>query len=86
MLVLFKNANAIVSCDEKDRVYYKSDLLVEDKKIKQIGKNIDVKADRTIDCTGKNIYPGLINTHHHFFQTFVRNLETVDYPNMSVPE
>ncbi|MDC7249587.1 MAG: amidohydrolase [Sphaerochaetaceae bacterium] len=86
MLVLFKNANAIVSCDQKDRVYYKSDLLVENKKIKQIGKNIDVKADRTIDCTGKNIYPGLINTHHHFFQTFVRNLETVDYPNMSVPQ
>ncbi len=86
MTTLFKNANAIVTCDKNDKVYYNSDLLVEGKAIKQIGKNIKVKADRTIDCTGKNIYPGLINTHHHFFQTFVRNLETIDYPNMSVPE
>jgi len=86
MITLFKNANAIVSCDENDTVYYKSDLVVEDKIVKSIGKNLDVKADRVIDCRGKNIYPGLINTHHHFFQTFVRNLETVNYPNMSVPE
>lgn len=86
MITLFKNANAIVSCDENDTVYYKTDLLVEGKIIKKISKDISVKADRVIDCKGKNIYPGLINTHHHFFQTFVRNLETVDYPNMSVPK
>lgn len=86
MITLFKNANAIVSCDEKDTVYYNTDLLVEDKIIKTISKDINIKADRVIDCKGKNIYPGLINTHHHFFQTFVRNLETVDYPNMSVPQ
>jgi hydroxyatrazine ethylaminohydrolase len=86
MVTLFKNANAIVSCDENDNVYYKSDLLVDGKEIKKIGKNIEAKVDRVIDCSGKNIYPGLINTHHHFFQTFVRNLETVNYPNMSVPE
>jgi hydroxyatrazine ethylaminohydrolase len=86
MITLFKNANSIVTCDENDKVHYKSDLLVDGKIIKKIGKNLEVKADRVIDCSGKNIYPGLINTHHHFFQTFVRNLETVNYPNMTVPE
>lgn len=85
MTTLFKNANAIVSCDKNDIVYYHSDLLVDGKEIKLIGKKLDIAYDKVIDCSGKNIYPGLINTHHHFFQTFVRNLETVNYPNMSVP-
>ena len=32
------------------------------------------------------MYPGLIDTHHHFFQAFVRNLVTIDRPNLSVME
>ena len=39
-----------------------------------------------IDGTDKFVYPGLVNTHHHFFQTFVLNLTTIDYPRMTVPE
>jgi len=38
--------------------------------------------DEVIDCRGKVLYPGLINTHHHFFQTFVRNRLSIDYPSM----
>lgn len=37
-----------------------------------------------INARGKFVYPGLINTHHHFFQTFVRNLTAIDYPNLMV--
>ena len=81
---LVKNAGAIVSCDANDTVYYGSDILIQGPKILQIGKNIKETADEIIDAQGKFIYPGLVNTHHHFFQTFVRNLVTVDYPNMSV--
>ncbi len=40
--------------------------------------------DEVIDCRGKVLYPGLINTHHHFFQTFVRNRLSIDYPSMTV--
>ena len=81
---LIKNASAIVSCDANDTVYYDSDILIQGPKIIQIGKNIKESADETINASGKFIYPGLVNTHHHFFQTFVRNLVTVDYPNMAV--
>lgn len=87
MKKLIRNAQAIVSCDEKDTVYKDSDLLIEDQKIIEIGQNLSsVGVDEIIDGKNKFIYPGLINTHHHFFQTFIRNTIKVDYPNMTVPE
>lgn len=83
--ILLRNAAAVVSCDQTDRVYKNADILIKDRSIAEIGSRLQASADAEIlDMTGKIIYPGLINTHHHFFQTFVRNLETIDYPNMTV--
>lgn len=84
--VLIKNAAAIVTCDEKDAVYRDADLLIEGGRILSIGKNLSGDAAETLGADGKFVYPGLVNTHHHFFQTFVRNLTTIDYPNMLVVE
>lgn len=81
---LIKNAGAIVSCDADDTVHINSDILIEGPEIMRIEKDIRVAVDEVINARGKFVYPGLVNTHHHFFQTFVRNLVTVDYPNMSV--
>lgn len=83
---LIKNALAVVSCDTKDNVYKDVDILIEGEKIIDISHDIICSDAKIIDATGKLVYPGLINTHHHFFQTFVRNLTTIDYPNMSVVE
>lgn len=84
--ILIKNAKAIVTCDEQDTVYLGSDMLIEGSRIIAIGKNLDLPHDEVLDATSHFVYPGLVNTHHHFFQTFVRNLKTIDYPNMTVPE
>lgn len=86
--LLLKNADYVVTCDDKGNVFENCDLLIEDKKIKSIDRNIvtDAPVDETIDCRGKAIFPGLINTHHHFFQTFVRNRLSIDYPSMTVIE
>ncbi len=84
--ILIRNAKAIVTCDPKDRVYFNADMLVDGPKIVKIGQNLEETVDEIIDATDKFVYPGLINTHHHFFQTFIRNLKTIDYPNMTVPE
>ena len=81
---LIKNAYAIVTCDANDNVFYESDLLIDGPAIVKIGKNIEAEDAEVIDASDKIIYPGLINTHHHFFQTFVRNLMTIDYPNLMV--
>ena len=94
--ILIKNARAIVSCDGEDRVYRDADMLIEGPKILAIGRdlmnggdpasgrNLNQEEVQVIRAEGKFVYPGLINTHHHFFQTFVRNLMTIDYPNMMV--
>ena len=39
-----------------------------------------------IDARGWFLYPGLVNTHHHFFQTFVRNRADLDWTKLSVIE
>lgn len=82
--VLIKNAKAIVTCDVKDQVFYDCDMLIDGPKIAAIGKNIEADDAEIIHAEEKFVYPGLVNTHHHFFQTFVRNLTAIDYPNMLV--
>jgi cytosine/adenosine deaminase-related metal-dependent hydrolase len=78
--LLLKNASAVVTVDDRDRVLYDADILIRDNAIAELGKNIDAKigaADRVIDLSGCYVYPGLINTHHHLYQTFTRNLPQV---------
>ncbi|MFA6506378.1 MAG: amidohydrolase family protein [Treponemataceae bacterium] len=82
--LVIQNARAIVTCDGRDRVLRDSDISIEGQRIVAIGQGLPVGEAEVIDARGKIVYPGLVNTHHHFFQTFVRNLATVDYPNMSV--
>lgn len=86
--LLLKSADTIVTCDSEKRVYHNADLLITDNVISQIGDNISVAGEdvNVIDCKGKAIFPGLINTHHHFFQTFVRNRMSINYPSMTVIE
>ena len=81
---LIKNARAIVTCDAKDNVFWDCDMLIDGPAIVKIGKNIEDEEAEVINARDKFVYPGLINTHHHFFQTFVRNLLTIDYPNLMV--
>lgn len=84
--VLIRSAKAVVTCDALDSVIFDCDIAVEDGFITAIGKDLAFAADEVIDARGKFVYPGLVNTHHHMFQTFIRNLKTIDYPNMTVPE
>lgn len=87
--ILIKNARAVVTCNAKDEVFYDSDILIDGPQIVKIGRELSKDRALTdgagiIDAAGKFVYPGLINTHHHFFQTFVRNLTAIDYPNLLV--
>jgi cytosine/adenosine deaminase-related metal-dependent hydrolase len=51
-------------------------ILVKDHVVSAIGKDVGLndKVDRVVDCSGLVVLPGMINTHHHFYQTLTRNL------------
>ena len=71
-----KNASVIVTCDDQDSVLENSSILIEDGVIRSIGQQT-FSADEILDASGCMVYPGLINTHHHLYQTFSRNLPQV---------
>ena len=58
--------NGIIATYNKDNEArsFKADILIEDDIISQIGEGLPVPADtEVIDCTGKWITPGMIDTH-----------------------
>ena len=76
MKTLLKNIRTLVTCDDQDRVLHNVDLLLDGPSICAIG-HIQEPADNVIDCRHMFVYPGLVNTHHHLYQYFTRNLPEV---------
>lgn len=76
MNLFIKNIKNLVTCDDSDNVYKDTNMYIENGVIKYIGDKI-FDADEIIDAKDMNVYPGLINTHHHLYQTFTRNLPQV---------
>jgi len=89
---LLRNCEALVSCDDDNTIHHNVDVLISDAVIKRIAPKItdaDLPAPdnlEIIDANGHFVYPGLINTHHHFFQCFVRNHVHLDWTKLSVIE
>jgi len=54
------------------------DILLEGNRIKKIGKSIPVPAGAmVVDASPHVVVPGLVNTHHHFYQSLTRNVPAV---------
>ncbi len=54
------------------------DVLVDGNRITRIGTSIPVPPGaRVVDASRMVVAPGLVNTHHHFYQTLTRNLPAV---------
>ncbi|KQR71675.1 amidohydrolase [Rhizobium sp. Leaf341] len=83
-------AAAIVDEGDGLRVRRNVDLLTVGSAISAIG--VDIARDalpagtEVQDASGWFVYPGLVNTHHHFFQCFVRNRADLDWTKLSVIE
>jgi 8-oxoguanine deaminase len=79
-MVLLENCFFIASFDE-GKTYSSKDILIKENRIHSIGDNlrkqITEKEVRIIDCSDCVVIPGLVNTHHHFYQTLTRNLPAV---------
>ena len=74
--LLMKNVKYLVTCDDNDRFMTDINMLVTDGVITYIGTE-EKTADKIIDASRMVVYPGLINSHHHLYQTFTRNLPQV---------
>lgn len=75
--ILLKNINALMT-DPAKPTLYNVDLLVEDHKVKKVGKDLKApEGARVIEASRLAVVPGFVNTHHHFYQTLTRNLPTV---------
>ncbi len=79
--MLFKNLT-IATCDDQDTVLTGVNLIVEGDRILYIGPDTEIPGRLTahsqeIDGSGCIAVPGLINTHHHLYQTLTRCLPAV---------
>ncbi len=76
MRTLLQNVGWIITCNDADEVLSDTDVWLCDGRIEKIGYQ-DMRADQTFDASQMLLYPGLINTHHHLYQYFTRNLPSV---------
>ena len=69
--LLLKNTQILVTMDDHRREIPGGGLFIRDGFIEQVGitNELPGSADEVLDLTGHIVLPGLINTHHHFYQT-----------------
>ena len=75
--LLLRNLKTVVTCDDADAILEHVDIYCEGGVIRAMGPNLPQTADTVVDGTHFWCYPGLVNTHHHLYQVFSRNLPQV---------
>ncbi len=74
MSVLIKNGRIVTATDD-----YIADVFIEGEVITAIGKNLSVKADTTINASGKIVMPGGIDPHVHLDMPFMGTYSSDNY-------
>jgi cytosine/adenosine deaminase-related metal-dependent hydrolase len=73
--LLVKNIQILATMDRDRREISNGGILVKDNFIEQVGQTAELptSADEVLDLGGRYlVMPGLVNTHHHFYQTLTR--------------
>jgi cytosine/adenosine deaminase-related metal-dependent hydrolase len=72
--LLIKNATLLVTMDAQRREIADGAVFVRDNVIEAVGATAELPdtADQVIDARDQVVIPGLVNTHHHMFQTLAR--------------
>ncbi|MBY6082533.1 8-oxoguanine deaminase [Ruegeria arenilitoris] len=69
--ILLRNADAILTMDDNRQELAGADLLIRDGQIARIGQGLTTDGE-VHDLGGCVVTPGLVNTHHHLYQTLTR--------------
>lgn len=84
--LLVKNVHTLVTMDAARREIRNGALLIRDRVIEAVGTLADLPAqtaDEVLDLSNHIVLPGLINTHHHMYQSltrvFAQNNELFDW-------
>jgi cytosine/adenosine deaminase-related metal-dependent hydrolase len=82
--LLIKNATVLVTMDDHQREIPAGGLFVRDGFIEQVGPTNELPstADEVLDLSGHLVLPGLVNTHHHFYQTLTRAVPAAQDVNL----
>ncbi len=81
--LLIKHAY-IATFDDRQTELSDGSLFIRDGFIEQVGPTASLPsaADQVLDLSGHVVLPGLVNTHHHFYQTLTRNIPAAQNANL----
>ena len=71
--LVIKNADLVISMDEGRRILADHDIVISQGEIQKVEKNTQLNGgEEIIDAAGCLVTPGLVNTHHHLFQSLTK--------------
>ena len=81
--LLIKNAY-IVTMDNHQREIPEGGIFIRNGLIQEVGpvNELPATADEVLDLKGHVVFPGLVNTHHHFYQTLTRAVPAAQDANL----
>ncbi|MFQ5617191.1 MAG: 8-oxoguanine deaminase [Anaerolineales bacterium] len=82
--LLVKNTTLLATFDDQRREIPNGGLFIRDGFIEQVGPTGELPetADEILDLSDHVLLPGLINTHHHFYQTLTRAVPAAQDANL----
>ena len=69
--LLIRNADYLLTMDDTRRELVAADVLLADGVIAAVGHNLSTEGE-VIEASGCVVTPGLVNTHHHLYQSLTR--------------
>jgi len=70
--LLIRKADTILTMDDAGQEPATCDILVREGVIVAIGRDLDAPGAEVLSALGCVVTPGLVNTHHHLYQTLTR--------------
>ena len=70
--ILIKGADTLVTMDDTRREIAGGDVRISGGVIAEVGQNLPANGAEVVHAKGCVVTPGLVNTHHHLYQTLTR--------------